>query len=203
MGDKHIYPIFGRILTRQDRENLLKHRAKVIWFTGLSGSGKSTLASALEKELYRRGILCKLLDGDNIRTGINNNLGFSDEDRTENVRRIAEVCKLFLDGGLITLSAFISPTKEIRDLSKEIIGREDFIEIYVNPPLAECEKRDTKGLYKKARAGEIADFTGISAPFEPPVNPDVDIDTSSFSVEECVEQILKVILPKINYKQDS
>ncbi|MBS2210203.1 adenylyl-sulfate kinase [Carboxylicivirga mesophila] len=199
MGDKHIYPIFDRILSRQDREKLLKHRAKVIWFTGLSGSGKSTLASALEKELYRRGILCKLLDGDNIRTGINSNLGFSDEDRTENVRRIAEVCKLFLDGGLITLSAFISPTKEIRDLSKDIIGREDFIEVYVNPPLAACEKRDTKGLYKKARAGEISDFTGISAPFEPPVNPDLNIDTSKYSVDECVEQILEVIIPKITY----
>ena len=194
---EHIYPIFDRILKREDREKLTNHRAKVIWFSGLSGSGKSTLASALEKELYSREILCKLLDGDNIRTGINNNLGFSEEDRTENVRRIAEVCKLFLDGGVITLSAFISPTIEIRKMAKEIIGEDDFIEVFVNPPLSECEKRDTKGLYKKARNGEIKDFTGISAPFEQPVNPTLDIDTSKYSVEECVVQILDVILPQI------
>lgn len=195
--NEHIYPIFDRILKREDRELLLKQRAKVIWFSGLSGSGKSTLASALEKELYSRGILCKLLDGDNVRAGLNNNLGFSDVDRTENIRRIAEVCKLFLQGGIITISAFISPTVEIRRLAKGIIGEEDFIEIFVNTPMGECEKRDTKGLYKKARKGEIKDFTGISAPFEDPVNPALDIDTSKLTVVECVDKMLKVILPQI------
>jgi adenylylsulfate kinase len=172
----------------------------VIWFSGLSGSGKSTLASALEKELYSRGILCKLLDGDNIRSGINNNLGFSEDDRTENVRRIAEVCKLFLQGGIITLSAFISPTEDIRNLAKSIIGEDDFIEIFVNTPIDECERRDTKGLYKKAHKGEIKDFTGISAPFEAPASPDLDIKTAEYSIEECVDQMLEFILLQLEIK---
>ncbi len=195
--DNNIHPIFDKILTREDREKLLRHRAKVIWFTGLSGSGKSTLASALEKELYAMGIHCKLLDGDNIRTGLNNNLGFTEEDRKENIRRIAEVCKLFLNAGIITLSAFVSPTNDIRELAKNIIGEEDFIEVFVNPPLTVCEKRDVKGLYEKARRGEIKDFTGISAPFEAPDYPDLNIDTSIYSVKECVEKILNLILPLI------
>ena len=199
MAENNIYPIFDKILNRADREKLLNHKAKVIWFTGLSGSGKSTLASALEKELYSRGIHSKLLDGDNIRTGINNNLGFSEEDRNENIRRISEVCKLFLNGGIITLSAFISPTEGIRQMAKDIIGEEDFIEVFVNTPIEECERRDVKGLYAKARKGEIKDFTGISAPFDCPVKPDLDIDTSKYSIKECVDKILDVVLPKIAY----
>ena len=200
MTKNHIHPVFDKILTREDRERLLNQRAKVIWFTGLSGAGKSTLAAALEKELYSRGFLCKLLDGDNIRTGINNNLGFTEEDRKENIRRIAEVCKLFLNCGVITIAAFISPTNEIRKLAKSIIGEEDFIEIFVNPPLEVCEQRDTKGLYKKARRGEIQNFTGISAPFEAPENPALNLDTSALSVEECVEKILEVLEKEINYQ---
>ncbi len=199
-GKNNIYPIFDKILTRDDREKLLNHKAKVIWFTGLSGSGKSTLASALEKELYKRGIHSKLLDGDNIRTGINNNLGFSEEDRIENIRRIAEVCKLFLNGGIITLSAFISPTVEIRQMAKDIIGQDDFIEIFVNTPLEECERRDVKGLYAKARRGEIKDFTGISAPFEPSISPDLNIDTSKYSIKECINKIMEVLLPQLENK---
>jgi adenylylsulfate kinase len=200
MQEKHIYPIFHKTLTREDRERLLKQKAKVVWFTGLSGSGKSTLAAALEKELYQRGHLCKLLDGDNIRTGINNNLGFSEEDRRENIRRIAEVCKLFLNCGVITLAAFISPTNEIRRQAMDIIGEENFIEVFVNPPLEVCEQRDTKGLYQKARKGEIKNFTGISAPFEAPENPALNLDTSALSVEECVEKILEVLEKEINYQ---
>lgn len=200
MHQEHIYPIFDRTLNRQDREKLLKQHSKVIWFTGLSGSGKSTLATALEKELYSRGVLCKLLDGDNIRTGINNNLGFTAEDRKENIRRIAEVSKLFINCGVVTLAAFISPTEEIRQQAIEIIGKENFIEIFVNPPLAVCEERDTKGLYKKARKGEIKNFTGISAPFEAPAHPDLDIDTSRYSVSECVDLMLEKVLPAIEYQ---
>ncbi|WP_016778731.1 adenylyl-sulfate kinase [Anaerophaga thermohalophila] len=200
MTKNHIHPVFDKILTREDRERLLNQRAKVIWFTGLSGAGKSTLAAALEKELYSRGFLCKLLDGDNIRTGINNNLGFTDEDRKENIRRIAEVCKLFLNCGVITIAAFISPTNEIRKLARSIIGEEDFIEIFVNPPLQVCEQRDTKGLYKKARKGEIKNFTGISAPFEAPENPDLVIDTSMVGVEESLRMVMEVLEKDIQQK---
>jgi adenylylsulfate kinase len=200
MTKNHIHPVFDKILTREDRERLLNQRAKVVWFTGLSGAGKSTLAAALEKELYSRGFLCKLLDGDNMRTGINNNLGFTDEDRKENIRRIAEVCKLFLNCGVITIAAFISPTNEIRKLARSIIGEEDFIEIFVNPPLEVCEQRDTKGLYKKARKGEIQNFTGISAPFEAPENPDMVIDTSVVGVEESLGMVMEVLGKDIEYK---
>ena len=147
----HIYPIFDRMLGRADKEELLKQHGLMIWFTGLSGSGKSTIAIALERELQQRGLLCRILDGDNIRSGINNNLGFSAEDRVENIRRIAEVGKLFVDTGIITLAAFISPNNEIREMAAGIIGKEDFLEIYVSTPLEECERRDVKGLYAKAR----------------------------------------------------
>ena len=167
----NIYPIFEQMLQRSDREQLLRQKSVMIWFTGLSGSGKSTLAIALERELYKRGFLTRILDGDNIRSGINNNLGFSEADRTENIRRIAEVSKLFVDCGIVTIAAFISPTRAIRQMAREIIGKDDFLEVYVSTPLEECEKRDVKGLYKKARKGEIRDFTGISAPFEAPLHP--------------------------------
>lgn len=198
MNENHIYPIFDRMLQRSDREDLLNQKGLMIWFTGLSGSGKSTLAIALERELHQRGILCRILDGDNIRSGINNNLGFSNEDRIENIRRIAEVSKLFVDTGVVTLAAFISPTNDIRKLATEIIGSEDFIEVFVDTPLSVCEERDVKGLYKKARAGEIKEFTGISSPFEAPENPALTIDTSAQSIEASIEQLLAYVLPKLN-----
>ncbi|HAC21451.1 MAG TPA: adenylyl-sulfate kinase [Porphyromonadaceae bacterium] len=195
MKEKHIYPIFDRMLQRSDREMLLKQRGKMIWFTGLSGSGKSTLAIALERELHNRGLLCRILDGDNIRTGINNNLGFSEEDRIENIRRIAEVSKLFVDSGVITIAAFISPTNEIRKMASSIIGSDDFIEVFVDTPLEVCEQRDVKGLYKKARAGEIKEFTGISSPFEAPMQPNLRIDTSIQEIEQSISQLLDYVLP--------
>ena len=191
---KHIYPIFDRMLTRRDKETLLGQRGVMVWFTGLSGSGKSTVAIAVERELHRRGLLCRILDGDNIRTGINNNLGFSKADRVENIRRIAEVGKLFVDTGIITLAAFISPTNSLREMAERIIGEADFKEVYVSTPLAVCEQRDVKGLYAKARRGEIKDFTGVSAPFEVPVHPALAIDTSVLSLEESVEKVLELIL---------
>lgn len=194
---EHIYPIFERTLQRKDRETLLNQKGLMIWFTGLSGSGKSTLAIALERELYKQGILCRILDGDNIRSGINNNLGFSDADRTENIRRIAEVSKLFVDCGIVTLAAFISPTNAIRHMAAGIIGTDDFLEVYVSTPIEECEKRDVKGLYAKARRGEIKEFTGISSPFEAPQHPFISIDTSKQSLEESVHMLLEAVLPKI------
>ena len=193
----HIYPIFDRMLGRADKEELLKQHGLMIWFTGLSGSGKSTIAIALERELQQRGLLCRILDGDNIRSGINNNLGFSAEDRVENIRRIAEVGKLFVDTGIITLAAFISPNNEIREMAAGIIGKEDFLEIYVSTPLEECERRDVKGLYAKARRGEIKNFTGISAPFEATAQPALSLDTSKLSLKESVDQLLDLILPKV------
>jgi adenylylsulfate kinase len=193
----HIYPIFDKMLGRSDKEALLGQRGIMIWFTGLSGSGKSTVAIALERELQKRGLLCRILDGDNIRSGINNNLGFSAEDRVENIRRIAEIGKLFVDTGVITLAAFISPNNDIREMAARIIGKEDFMEIYVSTPLEECERRDVKGLYAKARRGEIRNFTGISAPFEAPEHPALSLDTSVLSVEESVNQLLALILPKV------
>lgn len=194
---EHIYPIFDRMLSRADKEQFLKQRGVMIWFTGLSGSGKSTIAIALERELHNRGILCRILDGDNIRTGINNNLGFSEADRVENIRRIAEVAKLFVDTGIVTIAAFISPSNSIRQMAAHIIGENDFIEIYISTPLEECERRDVKGLYAKARRGEIKNFTGISAPFEAPLHPALSLDTSVLSVEEAVKKLLKLILPRI------
>lgn len=194
---ENIYPIFEKMLQREDREALLKQKGTMIWFTGLSGSGKSTLAIALERELYKQGVLCRILDGDNIRSGINNNLGFSETDRTENIRRIAEVSKLFVDCGIVTLAAFISPTNAIRKMASEIIGNEDFLEIFVSTPIEECEKRDVKGLYAKARRGEIKDFTGISSPFEAPAKPFISIDTSQQPLEKSVEMLMAAIMPRI------
>ena len=190
----HIYPIFDRMLTRKDKEELLGQRGVMIWFTGLSGSGKSTIAIAVERELHQSGLLCRILDGDNIRSGINNNLGFSEADRVENIRRIAEVGKLFIDTGIITLAAFISPNNALRKMAAEIIGPRDFREVYVSTPLAVCEQRDVKGLYARARRGEIKDFTGVSAPFEVPEHPALTLDTSVLSLEKSVEQVLNLIL---------
>ncbi|MCD8078983.1 MAG: adenylyl-sulfate kinase [Bacteroides sp.] len=199
-SNKEIYPVFDRMLCRADKEQLLGQRSLMVWFTGLSGSGKSTIAIALERELHKRGLLCRILDGDNIRTGINNNLGFSEEDRVENIRRIAEVSRLFIDTGIITIAAFISPNNDIREMAASIIGKEDFLEVYVSTPLEECERRDVKGLYAKARRGEIREFTGISAPFEIPANPDLSLDTSRLSLEESVEHLLRLILPRVEIR---
>ena len=194
---ENIYPIFEKMLQRKDREALLKQKGIMIWFTGLSGSGKSTLAIALERELYKQGILCRILDGDNIRSGINNNLGFSEADRTENIRRIAEVSKLFVYCGIVTIAAFISPTHAIRRMASEIIGEDDFLEVYVSTPIEECERRDAKGLYAKARRGEIKEFTGISSPFEAPEHPFISIDTSRQSLADSVKVLLEAVSPKI------
>ena len=189
----NIYPIFDQMLSREDKEKLLGQQGVMLWFTGLSGSGKSTIAVALERELHRRGRLCRTLDGDNIRAGINANLGFSEADRKENIRRIAEVSKLFVDTGIITIAAFISPTEEMRQMAAEIIGRNDFKEIYISTPLEECERRDVKGLYAKARLGEIKNFTGISSPFEVPANPALSLDTSKLTIKESVDALLKLL----------
>ena len=199
MTDKatNIYPIFDKMLTRNDKEQRLSQRGLMVWFTGLSGSGKSTIAIALERELQQRGILCRILDGDNIRSGINRNLGFSAADRMENIRRIAEVGKLFVDTGIVTIAAFISPDNAMRAMAADIIGNDDFLEVWVSTPLQECERRDVKGLYAKARRGEIPNFTGISAPFEAPENPAIALDTSVLSLEESVKRLLALILPKI------
>ena len=190
---ENIYPIFDRMMTREDKEQLLHQRGVMLWFTGLSGSGKSTVAIALERELHKRGQLCRILDGDNIRSGINANLGFSAEDRRENIRRVAEVAKLFVDTGIITIAAFVSPTEELRQLAQQIIGEDDFKEIYISTPIEECERRDVKGLYARARRGEVKNFTGISAPFEAPQHPALSLDTSKLPVEESVKHLLKFL----------
>ncbi len=187
----NIFPT-DKILQRADKEQLLEQKGIAIWFTGLSGSGKTTIAIALEKELLAKGLLTQILDGDNIRTGINNNLGFSDVDRIENIRRIAEITKLFVNCGVITICCFVSPTEEIRTIAKNIIGKADFVEIFVNISLEVCEKRDVKGLYAKARKGEIKDFTGITAPFEAPINPEIEL-TDALSLEQSVKKILDKI----------
>ncbi|MFK7934070.1 MAG: adenylyl-sulfate kinase [Saprospiraceae bacterium] len=190
MAATNIHPIFDRLLQRKDREQLLGQQSKVLWLTGLSGSGKSTIARELERALHNKGKLAQVLDGDNIRIGINSNLGFSLTDRQENIRRIAEVAKLYLNTGVITICSFISPTQEIRAMVRDIVGAADFIEIYINAPLEVCEQRDVKGLYKKARKGEIKGFTGIDSPYEPPQNPVIEIRTDKLSLDEGVTKIL-------------
>ena len=184
-------------INRQDREGLNVHRSCLIWFTGLSGSGKSTIANLLEKKLHEQQIHTYSLDGDNLRRGLNKALTFSKEDRTENLRRTAEVAKLFVDAGIVVIAAFISPYIKIREEIKEIVGTDDYIEIFVNTPLEVCEQRDVKGLYKKARAGELKNFTGISAPFEIPVNPTIEIKTVMERPEEAVSRILSVLKSRI------
>lgn len=195
--ENNIYPIFTQMQTREEKERLLGQRGITLWFTGLSGSGKSTVAIALEKKLSSEGVLCRIIDGDNVRCGLNAGLGFSPQDRKENIRRIAEVCKLFTQTGIVTLATFISPTREIRGMARDIIGEEDFMEVFIATPLEECEKRDVKGLYARARKGEIKEFTGISAPFEEPEDPAVRIDTSRLSLEESVRQIAAAVMPRI------
>ncbi|MCB2306899.1 adenylyl-sulfate kinase [Clostridium estertheticum] len=176
-------------VTRKLRENLLSQKSKLLWLTGLSGSGKSTVANALDLRLNETGKATYLLDGDNIRLGINSDLGFSKQDRNENIRRISEIGKLFVDSGLITIACFISPLKENREMARSTLG-DDFVEIFVDCPLCECEKRDPKNLYKKARLGEIKEFTGISSPYEKPENPEIVVNTKEKTVDQCVDQIL-------------
>lgn len=193
----NLHPTFDRILPRQAKEKLLGQRGLVVWMTGLSGSGKTTIAVALEHVLHHAGRLTQVLDGDNVRTGINSNLGFSEADRTENIRRIAEVAKLFSNCGIITICCFVSPTLSMRQQARDIIGVDDFMEVFINTPFEICEQRDVKGLYKKARAGEIKNFTGLDAPFEPPVSDFIDVPTPNRSVEECAAHILDVIHQRI------
>lgn len=195
----NIHPIFDRLLQRSDKENRLMQHSKVLWLTGLSGSGKSTIAQHLENKLYNEGFFAQVLDGDNIRFGINNNLGFSEEDRTENIRRISEIAKLYLNSGVITINSFISPTTAIRQMAKNIVGADDFIEIYINTSLEVCESRDVKGLYKKARAGELKNFTGIDSSYEAPLKPDLEINTEELSIEASVDAIYNYIIKLISY----
>lgn len=176
-------------ITREDRERLNGHQCKVIWFTGLSGSGKSTIANTLEKELHAQGKRTYILDGDNVRQGLNKDLGFTDADRVENIRRVAEVARLMLDAGLIVIAAFISPFRVERQMARELIGEDNFIEVFVDTPLAVCEQRDPKGLYKKARQGQLPNMTGISSPYEPPAQPDLVINSTIVSTEDAVAQI--------------
>ena len=185
-------------ITKGVREKRNGHKSLLIWYTGLSGSGKSTLANAVEKELYNKGYYSYTLDGDNIRSGINNDLGFNQEDRLENIRRVAEISKLMMDAGIIVNAAFISPLISDRQIIKDIVGVKNLFEIYVSTSLEECEKRDVKGLYEKARKGLIKDFTGITSKYEPPKNPDVVIDTQEKDISVCVNEILPKIISKLN-----
>ncbi len=184
-------------VTRQKREERLDQKGKLIWFTGLSGSGKSTLSNAIEKRLFAAGFVTYSLDGDNVRSGINNDLGFTEVGRKENIRRVSEIANLMLDAGLVVCASFISPFEKDRNMVRQIVGAQNYIEIYVSTPIEECEKRDIKGLYAKARAGEIDNFTGVSAPYETPIAPEISIDTSSVSVEGATETIINHLIPKL------
>ncbi len=188
-----------QLVSREEKQLRLGQKAKVFWMTGLSGSGKSTLASALEKKLFEQGYHLVVLDGDNIRGGINNNLTFSPEDRIENIRRVAEVAKLFISNGQICIVSFISPTIEVRNNAKQIIGKNDFVEVFIDTPIEICESRDVKGLYKKARAGEIADFTGVNAPYEIPFHPDIHIETKDQTTDKSTEQLVKAVIEIIKW----
>lgn len=184
-------------ITKEDRMKISGYKPVLIWFTGLSGSGKSTLASSLEVYLHNQGVPTYILDGDNVRSGLNKDLDFSEDSRKENIRRISEVSKLFLDAGVVVLTAFISPFKEDRQSAKDLVGAENFVEVFVECPLEVCEERDVKGLYAKARSGEIKDFTGISSPFEEPENPTVKVNTAESSLEESLKILINKILPKL------
>lgn len=194
---RDIYPIFDRVITREEKERGYNQKAQVIWLYGISGSGKSTLAIGLEKELFQQGYRTHLLDGDNVRTGLNNNLGFSDADRTENIRRIAEVSKLLVEAGLIVINSFITPFRAHREMAREILG-DDLLEIYVRCSFETCAKRDPKGLYAKAKEGKIANFTGKDSDFEEPDHPDFLLDTEQMEPQESLRELLNFILPKIS-----
>jgi adenylylsulfate kinase len=193
----NIHPIFDNMLDRKAKEGLLQQKAVVIWMTGLSGSGKSTLARGLENKLHFEGILSKLLDGDNLRTGLNKNLGFSDGDRLENIRRVAETAKLFLENGVVTICSFVSPTIALRNMAREIIGEDDFLEIFIDASFDECAERDVKGLYKKALKGEIKDFTGLDAPFDQPERPFLIIETEKLTIDESADLLYQKVIKKI------
>ncbi len=197
---ENIHPIFDRLVSRSEREHRFQQNASVFWLTGLSGSGKSTLGAGLERRRFSDGYAVQMLDGDNIRSGINNNLGFSAADRTENIRRISEVAKLFVESGIIVITSFISPTIEMRKQAAQIIGWDDFNEIFIDTPLEVCESRDVKGLYKKARAGEIKGFTGIDAPYENPESPALHLRTANVTVEESLEELFTFARHKIQLK---
>ena len=185
-------------ISKKDRNLMNDHKSFLIWFTGLSGSGKSTIANKVESALYKRNIRTYALDGDNIRKGINKDLGFSPGDRSENIRRIGEISKLFIDAGVVVLAAFVSPYKSDREAVKNIVGKNNFVEVYINTSLEECEKRDVKGLYKKARKGEIKDFTGVNAPYEAPESPDIEIKTEQLNIDQSVTKIMDFISHKLN-----
>ncbi len=193
---------FNSFIRRNRKRFLVRQNPKVIWFTGLSGAGKTTVSTALNKEILRKGYFTKIFDGDVIRTGINRDLTYSNEDRMENIRRISEIANLFLDSGLIILCSFISPTNEMREMAKRIIGEERFIEVFVNCPIEVCEKRDVKGLYKKARDGKIKGFTGIDAVYEAPQNPDIEIRTDLWDLKKTTKYVLKQVLPEIKYRKN-
>jgi len=196
----NIHPIFDQLVDRREREIFLNQRAQVYWFTGLSGSGKSTIAKGLERKLFGEGYFVQVIDGDNVRSGLCSNLSFSLEDRAENIRRVAELAKLYLNSGVITLCSFISPTTSIRASAKQIIGSMDFKEIYINTPIDVCERRDVKGLYEKARSGEIKGFTGIDSPYEPPISPSIEILTAEQSIEESVDEVFNFIIQESEIK---
>lgn len=198
---ENIHPIFDKILGRSDKENLLKQKAVVVWMVGLSGSGKSTIAQALERRLHQNGYLTQLLDGDNLRSGMNSDLRFSDADRLENQRRAAEIAKLFLNCGIITICSFISPTKEVRDNARTIIGTADFLEVSVKCSFEECARRDVKGLYAKAMRGEIKNFTGLDAPFELPQNPWLELNTEEETEEQCLDLLYNKLIQRVKSQQ--
>lgn len=192
----HLYPVFDKMLPRSAKETLLGQSGAVIWMYGLSGSGKSTLANLLERRLHADGRLVKVLDGDNIRSGLNRNLGFSDEDRLENIRRVSEVAKLFAECGVVTITSFITPNNELRRLAREVVGDADLLEVYVKASFETCRVRDPKGLYARVAAGEVKQFTGKDSAFEEPESPDLIIDTEAFSEEECLAQLLEAVINK-------
>lgn len=194
----NIHPIIDQLVSRRERELFLNHRAHVFWLTGLSGSGKSTIGKACERILFNRGYFVQLIDGDNVRTGLCNNLGFSLEDRNENIRRIAELAKMYTSSGIINICSFISPTRKIRQMARDLIGPKDFSEIYVNTSLEECERRDVKGLYEKARNGEIKGFTGIDSPYEAPETADLELVTMNLLPEQSAQQLCEFIIKKIS-----
>ncbi|OMH41355.1 adenylyl-sulfate kinase [Desulfurobacterium indicum] len=195
MTQRFIIPHKGRI-TREDRERMKNHKSFILWFTGLSGSGKSTLSHRVEEKLYKMGVHTYVLDGDNVRMGLNKDLGFSEEDRRENIRRIGEVAKLFVDAGIVVLTAFISPYRKDRDFVRGLVKEGDFIEVYVKCPIEVCESRDPKGLYKKARAGIIKNFTGIDDPYEEPLNPEIVVETDKESLDECADKIISYLIDR-------
>lgn len=200
-SNKHLFSSSKDLLSRTEKEKLLNQKGIVLWLTGLSGSGKTTLAKTFSEQLHNDGFLTQVLDGDNIRLGINNNLSFTLEDRMENIRRTAEMAKLFVDCGIVTICCLVSPTEKIRTLAKEIIGKEDFFEIFINTPLNICEERDVKGLYAMARKGEVKNFTGISAPFENPKSPSLEIKTEGVNIATSTKEMMEAIIPKISFNQ--